>query len=136
MKKIGIVLLVFLLIGCNKEKSEKIKYGSAEVISGKEKIMVSLTLKDDVMTEIAIDETYQGSTKKTLKDAYDLKVVSEIGKEWYEQIAFLENYMIENGTDIAVDENGKAVNHDILSGCTIAIDDILIAVNEAKSAAE
>lgn len=136
MKKFFLVFGMIMLIACSKQPAEKIKYGSAEFKSGKEKIMVSLTMQDDKIIELSIDETYQGSTKKTLKEAYDLKVVSDIGKEWYEQIVFLENYILENGSEIEVAESGRAMNQDVLAGCTIAIDDILNAINSAKLTAE
>ena len=86
------------------------------------------------MTAVELDETTEDTTKKTLGDAYDMKPASAIGKNWNEQIAFLETYIVTNGIDqIRLNEEGKAENEDILTGCTISIDSYLKAVQDAQA---
>jgi major membrane immunogen (membrane-anchored lipoprotein) len=43
--------------------------------------------------------TWNEKTKKELGDAYGMKAVSEIGKEWFEQAEAIEAFMLENGVD-------------------------------------
>ena len=53
------------------------------------------------------------------------QVMQMILKEWkgkLPQIAFLEGYLAEHGAqDLLYDEQGRALNADVLSGCTISI---------------
>ena len=63
-----------------------------------------------------------------------MRDASPIGKNWDEQIAYLESYIKRNGIEnIKLDASGKAVNEDILSGCTIAIDGYIKAIEDAKN---
>ena len=49
-----------------------------------------------------------------------MKGDGSIQKEWYQQIAYLENYLVKNGSDdLKYDDQGRAANADVLSGCTI-----------------
>ena len=62
-----------------------------------------------------------------------MKDASAIGKEWDEQVRFLEKYIEKNGMqNIQMDEEGKAVNEDIRSGCTISIDKFIKAIEDAQ----
>ena len=93
-----------------------------------------LEWENDQMVAVELDETTENTTKKALGEAYDMKQASAINKNWNEQIAFLENYIVANGIDqIQLNEEGKAVNEDILSGCTISIDSYLKAVQDAQA---
>lgn len=66
-----------------------------------------------------------------------MKQASKIGKEWYEQIDFLEKYIEKKGVDsIKLNKEGKAENNDVTSGCTIRIDGFLKAVKEAEKNAK
>ena len=87
------------------------------------------------VTGVAIDQTQEdGSSKKELKEEYGMKDASPIKKEWYEQIEFLENYIIENGVDsVKLNDEGYAENEDVKSGCTIYLGDIMKAVDEANA---
>lgn len=59
-------------------------------------------------TEDATDDKFEfqwnAKTKKELKFDYNMKPVSEIGKEWFEQAASIEAFMLEEGPG-AVTEN-------------------------------
>jgi len=57
---------------------------------------------DDEILEIEDDEwaySWNEKTKKELGNEYGMKAVSEIEKEWFEQAASIEAYMLENGVD-------------------------------------
>ena len=65
------------------------------------------------------------TTKRKLADDYGMHKVSSIGADWYQQVDALENALIgktiEEVVALKIDEAGKAVDADLLSGCTIAI---------------
>ena len=84
------------------------------------------------------DEEFK--TKKEKKDEYGMKKVSTIGKEWYEQIAELEKWMIGKTLDeikgLQVkerDESHKAVPDvpELTSSVTITVESYLEAVEKA-----
>ena len=74
-------------------------------------------------------------TKKERGDAYGMKGRSEIGKEWYEQIAALEEWMI--GKTLAevkalpLTDNYITDGEDLKSSVTITVDSYLAAVEKA-----
>ena len=82
------------------------------------------------ITDVYFDETYKGSTKKTLGYDYNMKAYGGTPYEWFEQIEFLEKAIVENqGTDfITLDANGKT---DAVSGCTIGITNLVDTFNKA-----
>ncbi len=109
--------------------------------------VVKATL-DNVQSDVKFDEELQivsdlaqkPKTKIELGDAYGLKKVSEIGKEWFEQINELENWMI--GKDITEIKNLKVKQRDVgypavpdipelTSMVTITVQDYLAVVEEA-----
>lgn len=96
-------------------------------------ISATVTKKDGKITGVTLDEvTEDGDSKKDLGDDYGMKARSGIGKEWYEQIEFLENYIVENGVDaVKLDADGYAENEDVRSGCTINIKSFMEAIDEA-----
>ncbi len=98
-------------------------------------ISATVTKKDGKVTAIQIDQTTEdGSSKKELGADYGMKSASGIGKEWNEQIEYLENYMIENGIDsVKLNADGYAENEDVKSGCTINLKEIMEAVDEANA---
>ena len=129
MKKLTIVALALaMLTACG----PKTLTGTAEKDVDGEKIAVEVTLEGDKVTEITIDETYKGSTKRTLGNDYGM---SSIGKdEWYVQVDALQEYIIANGVDaVTLDANGYS---DVVTGCTINLANIMETVNAAIDAAE
>lgn len=126
-----LVCLLAVLCGCSKtEQTESVgtyKNAKGETSSAK------VTFEDDKIIKVELDETTGDTTKKALKDQYDMREASAIGKNWDEQIAFLESYIKRNGIeDIKLDDSGKATNEDILTGCTISIDGYIKAIEDAK----
>ncbi len=86
------------------------------------------------VTSISIDVVDKdGKSKKEAGDDYGMKSPSGIGKEWYEQVKYLEQFIINNGIDaVKLDSDGYAEDEDLKSGCTINLKDIMEAVNEAN----
>lgn len=60
-----------------------------------------------------------------------MKGSSEIGKEWYEQIEFLEQCLIGTKGQLTLDGEGKPADEEILAGCTIDLSHIMQGVQEA-----
>lgn len=75
-------------------------------------------------------------TKKELKEDYNMKGDSEIGKEWYEQAAAFEQFAIGKTADelkAAIGEDGYPSDADLKAGCTIhatsIVENVVKAVN-------
>ena len=75
-------------------------------------------------------------TKKELKEDYNMKGASEIGKEWYEQAAAFEQFAIGKSADelkAAIGDDGYPSDADLKAGCTIhatsIVDNVVKAVN-------
>ncbi|HHW47571.1 MAG TPA: hypothetical protein GXX14_03015 [Clostridiaceae bacterium] len=109
--------------------------------------IVSVTI-DTAQTRVAFDA--QGKIKSDLQEKPKTKVElgkdygmikqSSIGREWYEQIAELEKWMVGKTIDQvkamkvkAVDENHPSVpdEPDLTSKVTISVEDYIAAVEEA-----
>ena len=85
---------------------------------------------------VYLDTTYNGSTKKTLGNDYNMKKYnSNAAGEWFEQVEALEEAIVENqGIEfLNLDENGKT---DAVSGCTIQITALVKAVDNALEQAK
>lgn len=130
MKKIYVIAVLICLCGC----TSKVREGIGTHTNAKNEVTsVQLKMEDETIKEVEIDETTGDTTKKALGADYNMKQASIIGKEWNEQVQFLEQYIQKHGIDtIKLDEEGKATNADILTGCTIAIDGFLDAIEDAK----
>lgn len=129
-----------LLAGCSSTDSAATSSAAsdettntAHVATDDGEITATVTKKDGKVTAVQIDETTEdGSSKKDLGSDYGLKDKSGIGKEWDEQIAFLENYLVENGIDsVKLNSEGYAEEEDVKSGVTINLSKIMEAVDEA-----
>ena len=88
--------------------------------------------------EVTIPETF--TSKKDLKDNYGMKGASAIGREWYEQLAALEEYAVGKTvaeiTGMALTDKGAAAVEELTSSCTIAcgafFDSLEAAAKNAK----
>lgn len=154
MKKLLASLFVasVLLAGCGGNDSSSTKTGEGTATSESQGETLTTTAKvemdGDKFTKVEIDETYKDrdgndTTKKTLGADYKMKDTSakmgkiEGGAEWFEQVKFLEDYIVKNGVDgIELGEDGKATNEDVLTGCTINIKPYIEAVKAAKDNAK
>ena len=115
MKFFFIMVCSFLLCGCSSKME-----GSAQVTQDNGEITTAkVILKDNKIQEVSIDETVADvdKTKKQLQNSYGMKQASSIGKEWYEQVLFFEDYVKTHGIEnIKTDEKGKSVNEDLKTG--------------------
>lgn len=79
-------------------------------------------------------------SKKEQGNDYGMKEYSSIGKEWYEQVAALENYCRgKTVSDIASmpmkaedDKQGVPAAAELTSSCTISCDDFIAALKKAE----
>lgn len=98
------------------------------------------TVTFDATGTITSDLTAGVKTKKELGDAYGMKAASGIGKEWFEQAAAMEAYVIGKTADevagIAVDEDTKPTDADLAAGVTISIGDFQAAIVKAAANAK
>lgn len=128
-KHVWLIAGALLLAGCSSGGT-----GEATIETDGGEIKAVVKMDGDQVTSVSIDETSDGQSKKEMKEGYNLKGSSSIGKEWYEQIEFLENYLLKNGSDgLTFDDQGRATNADVLSGCTISIEQYVEAYNQAKA---
>lgn len=96
---------------------------------------VSVAMEFNAKGELVTEAGAAFTTKKELKADYGMKKYSPIGKEWFEQIAALEQYVIgktpSQVKNIALDDNGYPTGDDLRAGCTIGISDIVKALVSA-----
>lgn|SRR5690554_2123909 len=72
-------------------------------------VVQSTSVKDE--EGVVTGFTWNEKSKKELKEEYGMKIASAIDKEWYEQAAAIEAFILENGPDaVSVDENGYIDN--------------------------
>ena len=81
-------------------------------------------------------------SKKELKEGYNMKPASAIGKEWYEQIDALEKYAVgktpADVSGMAVKENHTSVPdvEDLKSSCTMSCGDFFDTLTKAAGNAK
>lgn len=103
---------------------------------------ITSCLVDESQAKCSIDDgkftVAEGAyiTKKEIKDGYNMKPASEIGKEWYEQAAAFEAFAKgKTAAQItaAVGEEGIAADTDLKAGCTMNVSSIARAVASAAT---
>jgi len=146
MKKVlvSIMLVAMLMItGCEKVVESKYVEGTyfgyqGYTSYGKNYVVSAVVYVDakGFIKSVFIDSTYFSNnvytSKKVLGDAYNMKPSSAIGKEWYEQMAVLEDRIVkEQGVAwLTYDEEGT-IPTDVISGVTIDVADYHKAVISA-----
>ena len=134
-KKIILACAFLVLCGC----TTVTKKGSVDYENKYTGTVIKATVEmngDDIV-KVSLDETYNDTTKRTIGKEYGMKGSSSIGREWYEQIDFIENYIEHHGLDaLKLNENGYAMEYDVLGGCTINLAAIKEAVNQAVQSAK
>lgn len=136
-----VMLSVFLLAGCEKVDKGDYKEGTylgtyTDNYGGSKNTAIAVVYVDSngLIKSVYLDTTYVkdgvNTTKKTLGNDYGMKVRSEAGKEWYEQVNLLESKIVENQdiSFIKLDENGKT---DAVAGVTMKVDALYNALNNA-----
>ena len=145
-KKIIVLGMASLLLlgGCSKGYKEGVYTGTAtDSYGGQDNTATAIVTIDNngKITDIKLDTTYTKdgvvTTKKTLGSDYGMynnPYGSTIG-EWDTQVKTLEDFIVENQglDDIKLNEDGKT---DAVSGCTIKIDALYEALEEALNQAK
>ena len=94
----------------------------------------------DAAGVLTTDIAAEVKTKVELGDEYGMAAVSGIGKEWYEQIAALEDWMVGKTIDevkaMQMDAEGKSAEADLVSSVTIHVSDYIKAVDKAVANAQ
>ncbi len=94
----------------------------------------------DATGKIVTDLAAVQQDKQQLKDAYNMKPKSGIGKEWYEQANFFAEIVkgktAEEVSGIAVDESGHATGEDVRAGATVSITDFQKVIAAAAATAK
>ncbi len=154
MNKLVKVLLVATLcatalVGCKKEASAKFAKAGLGVISTFADGQVNTTFAavgldadgkiqyvdfDTAQSTPADTNKAKDQTKEELKEAYGMKAMSGIQKEWFEQAETLEKFVIgktiEEVKAIEVNE-GKPTDADLSAGCTMSITGCIEAIVKA-----
>ena len=101
--------------------------------------VVQATVGFDAAGQITSDLSNEVRTKQEKGPDYGMLKASAIGKEWYEQADALAAYCVGKTLEEAVAgiavENGHATGADVVSGCTIAVSDLVKALEKAYAAA-
>ena len=144
LKYVVCLLMVVMLVGCGKKYNAGEYVGSViDSYGGENNTATAKVTIDDSgkITDVYLDTTYTKdgveTTKKTLKEDYGMlnhPYGSTVG-EWYQQVEKLEQAVIDNqGIDfLNLDEDGYT---DAVSGCTIKIDALYQAINDALEKAK
>ncbi len=144
LKYVVCLLMVVMLVGCGKKYNAGEYVGSViDSYGGENNTATAKVTIDDSgkITDVYLDTTYTKdgveTTKKTLKEDYGMlnhPYGSTVG-EWYQQVEKLEQAVIDNqGIDfLNLDEDGYT---DAVSGCTIKIDALYQALNDALEKAK
>ena len=80
------------------------------------------------------DSSYEAQSKRELGDAYGMKGISPIGKEYYEQMDALEDWCI--GKTLEEVLNGAVEDADLKAGCTVYNGNMLMALQKAVELAK
>lgn len=143
---VSLLLCFFVLTGCEKVGNGNYKEGTyfasfTDDYGSTPSVATAVVYVDasGSIKSVFLDTTYTKdgvlTTKKSLGDDYGMKVASEAGKEWDEQVELLEAKVIEN-QDIAflkLDEDGKT---DAVAGVTMKVNALYQALNEALNQAK
>lgn len=150
MKNVKYLLCVFALIllaGCSKGYKEGVYTGtSVDSYGGQENTASAVVTVDSEgkITKVYLDTTYTytnndgvivNTTKKALRDDYNMMSNPNASGEWYVQVGKLEEAVIDNqGIEfLNLDEDGYT---DAVSGCTIKIDALYAALDDALEQAK
>lgn len=97
--------------------------------------MVQPKVNFDAEGQLVTDTAQPLQTKVEMGDAYGMEKASGIGKEWYEQIAALEDWMVGKTIDqvmgIQLNDESVPTEADLTSSVTVSVGGYLAAVKEA-----
>ncbi|OQB23349.1 MAG: hypothetical protein BWY11_01953 [Firmicutes bacterium ADurb.Bin182] len=94
----------------------------------------------DVTGKLTTALDAQFKTKQELKEEYNMKPVSQIGKEWYEQANALAAYVtgktIDEVKGIALNEGGAPADAELAASVTIHVTDYLEVIEQTAATAK
>lgn len=98
--------------------------------------IVQSVIKFDEELQLATELSANVPSKKDLGDAYGMRKASSINKEWFEQIASFEEWLVgQNVSEIDAlprDEEGyPTADADIIASVTMAVNDYITSVQQA-----
>ena len=94
--------------------------------------VATVVYENGKIVKVLLDGIRQGKSSKELREDYGIRDVSSIGKEWWEQVEFLEGWIEKNGIEkLKVNAEGFATNADVITSATIHIDHFKKAVENA-----
>ena len=88
----------------------------------------------DATGTLAADTATTFTSKNDLKEGYNMKGASPIGKEWYEQVSAYEQWAVGKTVDeikAGVGADAYPADETLKTGCTIVVSDIAAAVVDA-----
>ena len=132
-------------LGVVTEASEEGKAGKIELAAAAVLLDAEGKLESVRLDELEVSVSADGSghvtlptdwrTKRQKGEDYPLAAVSSLKKGWSEQADAFAEYLVgmtpEQVSMLKMDEDGKATDVDLLSGCTIAVDRYRDAVSRA-----
>ena len=95
---------------------------------------IQIAGKVDATGKLLTDVSTEFKTKKELKEDYNMKGSSEIGKEWYEQAEAFEKWCVGKTVDEIKNmglSDGYPTDSTLTTGCTIKVNNIQQAVVRA-----
>ena len=118
----------------------------AAVLVGEDGKIISCKLdvaqnKVAVAADGSFENTAEFQSKQELKEKYNMKPASAIGKEWYEQANAFADYLVGKtaeevrAIEVGGDHNGP-VDADIAASCTMNVTDMIEAVAQAVESAQ
>lgn len=133
MKKLTAALAVLITIALSSAAFAEYSVKSGISYSKQWGLYIANIIENDgKIVNVIIDRLANGKSSKELHDNYGIKPVSTLGKDWWEQVAYYENWVVEHGVDaVEVDEKGHALNPDLISGATINVAELSEAVKNA-----
>ena len=142
MKKLLLAVLITTLLftGCEKVTNYKDGEYEAEVVDDYNNegniASAKIVIENGKIKSVYLDTTYQGSTKKTLGNDYNMKTYNpNAAGEWFEQVEKLEKAIVEhNGLDFIELKNDNTT--DAVSGCTIKVNALVAAAKDALNKAK
>ena len=119
---------------------------AAAVLVGEDGKIISCKLdvaqnKVAVKADGSFDTTATFKSKQELKEEYNMKGASPIGKEWYEQANAFAEYVVGmtaeevRAIEVGGDHNGP-VDADIAASCTMSVTDFIEAIAQATENAQ
>lgn len=145
MKRLAVCALILALTGCSGAEGTTLSQGVVVTGTGADTTVTVCALTLDGDGRIAAvkwdaAETDGTLSKKQQGDGYGMAGASPIGKEWYLQVAALEEYAVgktpEELASMALSDRGAPAAEALTSSCTISVADFLTAMQTAVKAAK